>query len=514
MSAPPSLSGDLAPLGPATPPSGEPRELAPPWPLIGLVVILLALRLAAASAFHLTEDEAYYRLWSLSPALGYYDHPPMIAWWIALGRALAGDTPLGVRLLPALSCALASLLIYDLARLAGADRRTATRAAVWFNAMLLVAAGGFLAVPDAPAALFWTLTLWCALKASDSPSRSAAWWLAAGLAAGLAALSKYSALFLGPGILLWLASTNAGRARLRGPGPWLALLAAAALFSLNIGWNAGHHWLTFAKQFGRVAPHRLAPRYLIEFLAVQALLLNPLIAVFVGRAASRGRDGTAARPQLGIFVATSAPFVGYLILHSLHDRVQAHWPAPVYPAMAIIAAFAAAGVDGRKGWAAPRAAAPVLAVVVIAALLAYLALSPRLPNAFADPALAVRGWPSFSARLDGLRATRQAAWVGTSSYGLAAELADEPAIRAPILQISERARWRGLDLGAQPDLTRPGLVVDLPRRIDEAALRRCFARVDTLAPLDRGTPAGHAARYAVFEVSMPIRDVFGLGCWP
>jgi 4-amino-4-deoxy-L-arabinose transferase-like glycosyltransferase len=514
MSAPRSPSGDLAPPGPATPPSGEPRDRAPPWPLIGLVVAILALRLAAASAFHLTEDEAYYRLWSMSPALGYYDHPPMIAWWIALGRALAGDTPLGVRLLPALSCALSSLLIFDLARLAGADRRTAMRAAVWFNAMLLVAAGGFLAVPDAPAALFWTLTLWCALKACASPSKSAAWWLAAGVAAGLAALSKYSALFLGPGILLWLASTNAGRARLREPGPWLALLAAAALFSLNIAWNAGHHWLTFAKQFGRIAPYRLAPRYLVEFLAVQAILLNPLIAVFVGRAASGGRDGTAARPQLGIFVATSAPFVGYLILHSLHDRVQAHWPAPVYPAAAIIAAFAAAGADGRKGWIALRAAVPLLALAVIAALLAYLALSPRLPNSFADPALAVRGWPSFAARLDTLRASRGAAWVGTSSYGLAAELADESAIRAPILQVSERARWQGLALGPAPNLTRPGLVVDLPRRIDAAALRGCFARVLALGPLDRLAPGGQATRYAAFEVSMPTRDVSRRGCRP
>ena len=35
----------------------------------------------------LTEDEAYYRLWSARLQMGYFDHPPMIAWWIAAIKA-------------------------------------------------------------------------------------------------------------------------------------------------------------------------------------------------------------------------------------------------------------------------------------------------------------------------------------------------------------------------------------------------------------------------------------------
>ena len=30
-------------------------------------------------------------------------------------------------------------------------------------------------------------------------------------------------------------------------------LIAAAIFGLNVVWNAEHHWVTFVKQFGRVA---------------------------------------------------------------------------------------------------------------------------------------------------------------------------------------------------------------------------------------------------------------------
>ncbi|MEP6968511.1 MAG: glycosyltransferase family 39 protein, partial [Pseudomonadota bacterium] len=86
--------------------------------LIGVVAVMFALRLTVGASMHLTEDEAYYRLWSMAPAFGYYDHPPMIAWWIWLGRRLLGDTPLGVRIGPIVAGALTTALVFDLARVA------------------------------------------------------------------------------------------------------------------------------------------------------------------------------------------------------------------------------------------------------------------------------------------------------------------------------------------------------------------------------------------------------------
>ncbi len=498
MSAPPSPSGD--------PPRGGKGF---PASLIAVIAVTLAIRLIVGGSVHLTEDEAYYRLWSVAPAFGYYDHPPMIAWWIWLGRHAVGDTPLGVRLLPILASAAIGVIVFDLAKWAGAERPTAARAGIWYNAMLLVAAGGFLAVPDSPATLFWAVTLWCALRATRACSTP--WWLAAGAAAGLAALSKYSALFLAPGIVLWLAWTPAGRAALRKPGPWLAAIAAVLLFSLNVAWNASHHWLTFAKQFGRIAGSHLAPRYLFEFLLTQVLLLNPLIAAFTVRAIA-GRE-KAGRPAIAIapFIATSAPFVAYLLIHSLHDRIQAHWPAPVYPALAIVAAVGAERVVGASAGARLRTAAPIFGFGICAAALILLILPPA-GLGLIDPARPVRGWPAFATRLEALRIQSGAWWIGTKSYGLAAELADEPSIRAPILQIAERERYWGLGSGPPPDLSRPGLLVDLSRRIDLAALRDCFARVAPLGTIARGDGGEVGTPYAVIEVSGPRRDVLRAGC--
>ena len=493
-------------------PSGEPRAAGRRalWPLIAVTVAMLALRLGVGANIHLTEDEAYYRLWSMAPALGYYDHPPMIAWWIWLGRHIAGDTALGVRLLPILASAATSLLVFDLARLVGADRATTLRAGSWFNAMLLVAAGGFLAVPDAPASLFWTATLVCVLRAARDNSWR--WWAAAGLAAGLATLSKYSALFLAPGVLLWLIVTPSGRGRLRTLGPWLACLIAAGVFSLNVLWNADHQWLTFHKQFGRIAAHRFAPRYLIELIAGQAVLLNPIIAIFVGTAFVRRVDVDARMAKLAPLIAVSAPFTLYLVIHSLHDRVQAHWPAPIYPALAVIAAVAAEGVMGRPVWRRLATAAPALGFAICAVALIYLSTPLGGSGVIPDLAAPIRGWPAFTADLDRLRGRSGSAWIGTASYGVAAELADEPRPGAPITQLAERDRWATLNPGGDPDFSKPGLVVDLPRRVSVSSLSRCFGQVEPLGVLSRGGFEGRPTAYAVFRVATPKRDVARLGC--
>ncbi|HXV00043.1 MAG TPA: glycosyltransferase family 39 protein [Caulobacteraceae bacterium] len=488
-------------------PSGEAR--GPPPALIAVIAATLAVRLVVGSLTPLTEDEAYYRLWSMAPAFGYYDHPPMIAWWIWLGRQMAGDTPLGARLLPILAGAVTSLIVFDLARLAGADRRAAGRAGVWFNAMLLVLAGGFLAVPDAPASLFWAATLWCALRASRGDEL--AWWAGAGAAAGLACLSKYSALFIAPGMLIWLAVSPGGRARLRTAGPWLAAAVAAAIVSANLAWNADHHWLTFDKQFGRVAAHRFAPLYLAELIAGQALLLNPLIALFAAAAIMVRRRPDRPGADLTAFFALAAPFAAYLVVHSLHDRVQAHWPAPLYPLLAVCAAEGAARLEGRAPWRGLAHAAPWLGFALGAVALGLLATPGGVLGPY-DLALPVRGWGPFTARLEALRRAAGAAWVGTASYGLAAQLADQSALRAPVVQLAERDRWNGLAVPAAPDLRRPGLAVDLTRRMSAASLGRCFATVTPLGVISRGDPGEAGKPYAVFLLAAPRRDVLANGC--
>ncbi len=489
-----------------SPPSA--RLGAPPsWLLVFIAAITLA-RLVAAAFIPLTEDEAYYRLWAGSLQFGYYDHPPMIAWWIRAGMSLAGDNALGVRLVPTLASALTSLLVFDLGSRLGASREASARGAVWYNATLLAAFGGTLAVPDAAATPFWVATL-CCLARTGEGRRDAGWWLAAGALAGLACLSKYSALFLAPGVILWLALTPGGLARLKRPAPWGAAVVAAAIFGLNVAWNAGHHWLTFAKQFGRIAPHAIKPGYIAEFLIGQVFLLNPIIAVFAVRGLkwpwrSERRAFDATLP-----IAAALPFIAYLLLHALHDRVQAHWPAPIYPGLALIAAVAAEGAVG--GFALARRLAAPLGIGLAAVALAHLALPVTDLAGVKDPTSALRGWPGFSRDVGRLAQAHGAGWIGTESYGVAGQLAAAGA-PGPVVQVGERNRYPPGDPSWRADLTRPGLIIDLDRRVKAAGLAACFAEATPLGELRRGEGRGRPEAYAAVLVARPRVDVLGQGC--
>jgi 4-amino-4-deoxy-L-arabinose transferase-like glycosyltransferase len=493
------------------PVSPSARAGAPPGWLIGALLILTALRLLAAAAIPLSEDEAYYRLWAASLQLGYFDHPPMIAWWIRAGMDLVGDNPLGVRLIPTLSCGLTGLLVFDLARRLGAKTQVAARASLWLNATLTVAMGGSLATPDAAATPFWVLTLWC--LAHTSGRRGVPWWLAAGVAAGLACLSKYSALFLAPGVGLWLAMRPGGLAELKRPWPWAAAVLAAAIFGLNVAWNATHHWATFDKQFGRLAPHGLRPQYLVELIAGQLLLLNPPIAVFVirGLRAPWRRPDRPGGLDPGLLIATSLPFALYLVAHSLHDRVQAHWPAPIYPALAIIAAAAAEDIGASRWLAGLKASAAPLGIGLAVLVLGHLALPITDLRAIPDRASAFRGWPQFARLAGRLRDAQGAAWIGTLSYGVAAQLAAAGA-PAPVVELNERDRYPAYDGSWRADLSRPGIVIDLQRRATAGGLQNCFAQVTSLGEVDRPGAGGRPQPYAAFKVAEPRWNVLASGC--
>src|SRR4051794_15889115 len=165
------------------------------------VLALVLLRVIAAAVTPLTFDEAYYWTWSKHLAGGYYDHPPMVAVVIRLGTLLAGDTELGVRLLSILLALPMSWAVYRTAAILFGSERVAASATILLNITLMAAAGTMIVTPDAPLLVASSFVLFCLAKLLETGR--GAWWLAAGAAIGAALLSKYTALFFGPAILIW-----------------------------------------------------------------------------------------------------------------------------------------------------------------------------------------------------------------------------------------------------------------------------------------------------------------------
>jgi 4-amino-4-deoxy-L-arabinose transferase-like glycosyltransferase len=471
------------------------------------------VRLWLAGALGLTDDEAYYRLWALAPAMSYLDHPPMVGWMIAAGRWVGGDNPLGIRLGVVLVSLVGPFLLWRTATLLfgpGVGRR-----AVWIGlAMPLLAVGGVIITPDTPSVLFWGLAGWA--LAELHASRNANWWLAVGVFAGVGLLSKYSNLFVGAGIVLWLALVRANRPWFRAWQLWaggaVALLLALPVFV----WNAQHGWVSFAKQFGRVGHgQQLTAAYFAELLGGSLGLMSPVIAVLgvlglvkVVRAATSAGDQSSA-----LLAAGTLPFLAYLLVHSLHDRVQPNWMAPLYPSFAVCAAVALGGIKTPSKPGPPPGGLGTWALAVgflLSGLLYWHAVRPfvQLPGQ-RDPTSQTRGWSELAAGIERLRAAKGACWVATSSYATTGQLAYHLKDKAPVVQLTERIRYVHLP-GVDPvTLGCPALYVELERRSAPALLQERFRSVERLQSNRRSYGGVVIATYAVYFLAAPNADPLG-----
>jgi 4-amino-4-deoxy-L-arabinose transferase-like glycosyltransferase len=411
-----------------------------------LVAGLTALRFAIAPVVPLAFDEAYYWRWSTHLAFGYFDHPPLVAWLIAAGTWIAGDTEFGIRLVPLVLSVPASWAVWRSAEILFGDRNLAMTALVFFNLVLIVSVGTVLATPDASLLCASAFLLYCLAKISKTGRP--VWWIAAGLVTGIGCLAKFTALFWLPSVFLWLLLVPQMRRWLATPWPWLGAVTAIVVFFPNLAWNATHDWITFGKQFGRVNGDTFAPHHLIDHLAQQIGMATPVIFLFgwLGLAAFMTRRGgpVNSRVLLGTLVW---PTTAYFIFHGLHDRVEGNWTGPIFPAFVVAAAAAIHTVDWHGGvarvanllrpWASPVGLIVVL-VVYTQTLWGWLPVGAWDPTA---NRLGV-GVEAMAAEIEAMREAEGAALIVTTGYPTTGWLSYySPVQPAPVQQINERERW-------------------------------------------------------------------------
>jgi 4-amino-4-deoxy-L-arabinose transferase-like glycosyltransferase len=428
-------------------------------PLLGALLAVTALRLAVAALVPLAPDEAYYWVWSRTLQAGYLDHPPMVAFFIRAGTVLAGEGAFGIRLMGPLSILAASLLLARAADDLFPDGKPGAWAAALFNATLLVGVGGILMTPDLPLLVFWTAALWALARLHATGDGR--WWLAFGLLAGLALASKYTAVLLGAGVVLWLVASRPAWRWWRDWRLWAGGVLAVLVFAPVVAWNAAHGWASFAKQGGRAGAD--APgftlRFLGELVAGQAGLATPIVFALciAGTAlavAAWARRGDAAAALLGALVL---PGTAIFLWQATGSRVQGNWPAILYPG----ACIAAAAFTPRRllGWRRPA-----VALGAVLALLAYVqaAFAPVPLPRRADPTLArLGGWDGFAASVEAERRRIGAGFVAAEEYGLASQLALRLPAGVPVMALNER--WVLFDLPRPaPGVT--GLLVQSERR--------------------------------------------------
>ncbi len=444
-----------------------------------VLIGLTAARLLLAAHLELHFDEAYYWYWSKNLQASYYDHPPAVAWFIRAGTALFGDTELGVRVFGQVSMIAATCLVFDAARRLFSSQ-AALIAAAGTQATLLFGAGSIVMTPDTPLVLFATIGLWALIR--FTLSGNGRWWLVVGAAGGAALLSKYTAGLLMAAVGIWLVATPQLRRWLSTPWPWLCAVAAVICFSPVLVWNAGHGWVSFAKQGGRLIRwDAVRPGLAFEYLGSQMGLITPglfvLLLAAVWIVARRAiRSGAPLDTLLALWFLVPA---GFFLAVSPLLRVQGNWLAPAWPA-----AFIALASLFARNRGLPRLRSAVFWAegtgAALVALVWLYALVPFGPAFKGNPLALLNGQRAFAAEIADFARRNDSSQLIAADYATASMLRFYVPPGLAVTHVADKPRYIGFS--PQP-LTMPAVVVTrgpwpLPSRI---AQRFSFSAPGVLA---------------------------------
>jgi 4-amino-4-deoxy-L-arabinose transferase-like glycosyltransferase len=311
-----------------------------------LVLALTTFRLWYANTLELVADEAYYRLWARHLDICYYSKGPGVAWTIALGTALGGDSVFGIRWPAVLLSAGTAIGLFQLARRLFSER-TAFYTLLIAAVVPLFAIGSILMTIDPLSLFFW---VWTALAFWHArQSRGLGGWILAGLLAGAGMLCKYTNGVQLLCFALFCALEPEDRAHFRRPGFWFMIGTAMLCLSPTLLWNQRYGWITVKHllergQLDKTASWTLKPLETTQFLSEQALAYSPLLlaalAAAVAIAARRGRKHLTAstfRPACLFLVCLTVPLFLFYVGLSLNEAGEANWTAPCYLSATLLA---------------------------------------------------------------------------------------------------------------------------------------------------------------------------------
>ena len=345
----------------------------------GIVLSILLMHLLYLKVFPLTPEEAYYWNYSIRLDFGYLDHPPLVAWLIALVERLFGHGEASIRLASLACTAVMTVFVYRLA-LRLVDRPAALVAAAF---AILTPYGffiaGFMISPDAPLAAAWAACLYFLHRALVGNERRA--WYGVGIALGLGLLSKYTIAILGPAALAFCLADRHSRAWFLRPQPYVAVLIAAALFAPVIYWNFTNDWASFRFQGGerfgderQFSLHYMLMNIMLVATPLPLMVLPLLFARQWTRDAAHFPEPAHAEARNRLFVACFV-FVPLAVFawSALKHIPRLNWTGPIWLATLPLLGWTIVRA-GALRWHGLGSAMRLTAGKVIGALLVIYAL--------------------------------------------------------------------------------------------------------------------------------------------
>lgn len=421
---------------------------------------MAAFRVVVASHIPLTEDESYYWAWSRHLALGYVDHPPMVAWLIALTAPL-GSNELSIRL-PFIACeAFAAIALGYTAIVLTGDARAGGAAAVIFALIPQTRMIIGEALPDGPYLLFWALALLFAARATTRLRTVD--MILLGIALGGTLLSRAFGFSLFAGLLIF--SLLPAHRRVWKHGFWLVPAIALLLYAPFLYWNATNAWANFAFTVHR-EPYafNIANLTVLSTFRFAAEAAAFLVATYF----------LTIRRRCDLLACTALPLPLLLIVLSFFEGVESYWLLGPFASLCV-----ALGIGYAKFplfWKRLSAAAWIVpaayAMLVVAALSLPQPAQAALMRASADGAKnilysAVYAYAPLARDVRGMLKNRNAI-VMTDKFEIASELLYQGRVESALISGSGRRQWA---IWQRPTPNRYLLVMDDPPGADIAVMR-------------------------------------------
>jgi len=296
------------------------------------VAVTTLWRAYLSATLQLHPDEAYYWLWSRRLAVGYFDHSPLIAYFIR-ATTLFSQSELAVRFSGLIGLLVISWLAWKLAMQLFENETAAAAGVILFNSLPLTLSGSIIMTPDLPAFFFWAISVYLAWQIVRT--QKAYYWYLLGAAFGLSLLSKYTTVFLAPSIFLFIALSDE-RKWLKTAHPYIAIVFGFAFFLPVVFWNAAHQWVSFKFQFGHgLAAQADKPGKILEYIGGQMLVAGPILWL-------AGMYGCFAwlfkKNKEKLFLSLiSLPIILFFAYSSLKKTAGPNWPAFAYFSFSILA---------------------------------------------------------------------------------------------------------------------------------------------------------------------------------
>jgi 4-amino-4-deoxy-L-arabinose transferase-like glycosyltransferase len=390
------------------------------WVIIAVCAVT-AYRLWYCTHLELVGDEAYYWLWSRHLDICYLDKGPVIAWIIAAGTALFGQTVFGVRFFAVILSSATGIGIYLLARRLFSDR-VALWALIMAGVAPLFAVGAILMTIDTPYIFFWTFAALAFWRAKETTRLAP--WILTGALVGLGMLSKYTGAFELVSFAVFCLLHAPSRKHFLRPSFWTMLLVALLFLIPVLFWNWVHDWPTSRFLFHRGGLDQEAHINLLNplvFLGGQTGVLSPVI--FVGMILIMfwpGLTKPQERIEVTYLLALFAPLFLFYLLISFQQTSQANWAAAAYVGGLILLAFKWSRLAVRLAWARWAGIIGLTVALVETASLHETAWL-HLP-AGKDPLDRARGSRDLAAKIDSLTTRTGAQVIIANKYMTAALL--------------------------------------------------------------------------------------------